>query len=168
MTRRIALALLFFLATTAFAQTPEQFLGYKLGDRFTPWYRIVDYFNALAKSSNLITVQQFGETYEHRPLILAVITSPKNRANLEAIRANVVSLANGSVSADRAVDVARTNPAVAWLAFNVHGNEASSSEAAMAVSSMLVNDPASASMLDNLVVVIDPMLNPDGRERYIQ
>ena len=169
MTRRIAIAL-FLLATAAFAQapTPEQFLGYKLGDRFTPWPRIVDYFNTLAKSSNLITVQQFGETYEHRPLILAVITSPKNRANLETIRANVVSLATGAVSADRAGDIAKTNPAVAWLAFNVHGNEASSSEAAMAVASALVNDPASAQMLDNLVVVIDPMLNPDGRERYIQ
>src|ERR1043165_4865032 len=169
MTRRIAIAL-FLLATAAFAQapTPEQFLGYKLGDRFTPWPRIVDYFNTLAKSSNLITVQQFGETYEHRPLILAVITSPKNRANLETIRANVVSLATGAVSADRAGDIAKTPPAVAWLAFNVHGNEASSSEAAMAVASALVNDPASAQMLDNLVVVIDPMLNPDGRERYIQ
>jgi hypothetical protein len=169
MTRRIAILLL-LLATAAFAQspTPEQFLGYKLGERFTPWPRIVDYFNALAKSSNLITVQQFGETYEHRPLILAIVTSPKNRAQLDAIRANVVALANGAVSADRAADIAKTSPAVAWLAFGVHGNESSSAEAAMAVASTLVNDPASAAMLDNLVVVIDPLLNPDGRERYVQ
>lgn len=169
MTRRIA-ALLFLVTAAAFAQspTPEQFLGYKLGDRFTQWPRIVEYFDALAKSSNLITVQQFGETYEHRPLILAVITSPKNRAQLDAVRANVVSLANGSVSADRAAEIAKNNPAVAWLAFGVHGNESSSAEAAMAVASTLVNDPASAAMLDNLVVVIDPLLNPDGRERYIQ
>src|SRR5437763_8065162 len=169
MTRRIIVFLL-LLATAAFAQspTPEQFLGYKLGDRFTQWPRIVEYFDALAKSSSLITVQQFGETYEHRPLILAVITSPKNRAQLEAVRANVVSLANGSVSAERAAEIAKSNPAVAWLAFGVHGNESSSAEAAMAVASTLVNDPASASMLDTLVVVIDPLLNPDGRERYIQ
>ncbi len=167
MTRRIILALL-LLATTAVAQTPEQFLGYKLGDRFTPWPRIVDYFNTLAKNSSLITVQQFGETYEHRPLILAVITSPKNRANLEQSRTNVVSLANGTVSAERAREIAASSPAVAWLAFGVHGNESSSAEAAMAVASTLVNDPASAPMLDNLVVVIDPLLNPDGRERYIQ
>src|SRR5918912_4381033 len=119
MTRRITTLFLFFLATTAFAQaqTPEQFLGYKLGDRFTPWPRIVDYFNALAKSSNLITVQQFGETYEHRPLILAVITSLKNRAQLEQIRTNVVSLANASVSGERAGDIAKNNPAIAWLGF---------------------------------------------------
>lgn len=169
MTRRIAILLL-LLATTAFAQapSPEQFLGYKLGDRFTPWPRIVEYFNALAKSSNLVTVQQFGETYEHRPLILAVITSPKNRAQLETIRTNVVSLANGAVSADRAADIAKSTPAVAWLAFGVHGNESSSAEAAMAVAGTLVNDPSYAPLLDNLVVVIDPLLNPDGRERYIE
>ncbi|HEV2721289.1 MAG TPA: M14 family zinc carboxypeptidase, partial [Thermoanaerobaculia bacterium] len=155
-------------ATAAVAQTPEQFLGYKLGDRFTPWPRIVDYFNTLAKSSNLITVQQFGETYEHRPLILAVITSPKNRAQLEQIRTNVVSLANGAVGAERASEIAKNTPAIAWLAFGVHGNESSSAEAAMAVANTLVNDPSSAPMLDNLVVVIDPLLNPDGRERYIQ
>jgi hypothetical protein len=169
MRRLLVLALLLF-ATAAQAQspTPEQFLGYKLGDRFTPWPRIVEYFNALAKSSNLITVQQFGETYEHRPLILAVITSPKNRAQLEQIRTGVVSLANASVSGDRAAAIAKETPAVAWLAFGVHGNESSSAEAAMQVASTLVSDPASAPLLDNLVVVIDPLQNPDGRERYVQ
>src|ERR1044071_9978241 len=129
MTRRIILALL-FITTTAFAQPPEQFLGYHAGERFTPCPRIVDYFNTLAKSSNLITVEQFGETYEHRPLLLAIVTSPANRAKLDQIPANVVSLANGTVSADRAGDVAKNTPAIAWLAFGIHGNESSSAEAA--------------------------------------
>jgi len=159
-------------AASAFAQqappTPDEFLGYKLGERFTPWNRIIDYFHELAAHSNLITVEQFGETYEHRPLILAVITSPKNRANLDAIRTNVKSLANGAVSSDRAAELARTTPAVAWLAYGVHGNESSSAEAAMETASTLVRDPQSASILDNLVVVIDPLQNPDGRERYVQ
>src|SRR3989440_5844112 len=133
MTRRITLALL-LLATTAFAQaqTPEQFLGYKLGDRFTPWPRIVEYFNALAKSSNLITVQQFGETYEHRPLVLAVITSAKNRASLDTLRQNVVSLADPTITTPaRAAEVARSTPAIVWLAYGVHGNESSSAAASM-------------------------------------
>src|SRR5229473_1974650 len=85
MTKRLAT----FLAVAAFAvaahaqvPTPDEYLGYKLGDRFTPYSRILDYFNELAKRSPLITVQQFGETYEHRPLVLAVITSAKNRAQL--------------------------------------------------------------------------------------
>src|SRR5579872_3126782 len=151
MIRRL-IVIIALIAAPLFAQTvptPEQFLGYKLGDRFTPYSRIVDYFNALAAKSSLITIHQFGETYEHRPLILAEIASPKNR--------NV-----------NPIDFSRSGPAVVWLAYGVHGNETSSSEAAMEVASTLLNDPASAKILENLVVVIDPLQNPDGRERYVQ
>lgn len=166
MFRRLALIALLLLSTSAFAQvpSPDEFLGYPLGERFTPWNRIVDYFNELAKRSNLITVQQFGETYEHRPLILATITSAKNRAALDSIRQNVVSLADRNTTAARATEIARSTPAVVWLAFGVHGNESSSAEAAMAVANTLLREPA---VLDNTIVIIDPLQNPDGRERYI-
>jgi hypothetical protein len=174
MLRRIVLAVaLLALTTTAFAQTaiptPDEFLGYKLGDRFTPYDRILDYFDELAKHSNLITVEKFGETYEGRPLVLATITSAKNRAALDQIRRNVVSLGDPSATnATRAAEVAKSTPAVAWLAFGVHGNESSSAEAAMLVASTLLRDPESAKLLDDLVVLIDPLENPDGRERYVQ
>ncbi|MGZ7080033.1 MAG: M14 family zinc carboxypeptidase, partial [Thermoanaerobaculia bacterium] len=117
---------------------------------------------------SLITMQQFGQTYEGRPLILLTITSPKNRAALDTIRQNVASLANASVDASRAAEIARTTPAIVWLGFGVHGNESSSAEAAMRVASTLLRDPESAKILENCVVLIDPLLNPDGRERYIQ
>src|SRR3954452_7167093 len=99
MRRSLAIALfIVLLAPALFAQqaipTPSEFLGYPLGERFTPYTRIVDYFDELAKRSNLITVQRFGETYEHRPLILATITSAKNRAAIDQIRQNVASLAD--------------------------------------------------------------------------
>src|SRR5712691_13359854 len=84
----------FAVAANAQVPTPDEFLGYKLGDRFTPYARILDYFNELARKSPLITIHQFGETYEHRPLVLAVITSPKNRAALDLLRQNVVALAD--------------------------------------------------------------------------
>jgi hypothetical protein len=172
MTRRIAVGVLaLFLAAAAHAQvpTPDEFLGYKLGERFTPYSRILDYFDELAKRSNLITVQRFGETYEHRPLVLAVITSAKNRATLDSIRANVASLTDpAATTPDRAATIAKSTPAVVWLAYNIHGNESSSSEASMLVASNLLRDPASAPLLDNLVILIDPLQNPDGRERYVQ
>src|SRR3984893_13321050 len=117
MIRRLAAFLLVgALAVAAQAQvpTPDEFLGYKLGDRFTPYSRILDYFNELAKRSNLITVQQFGETYEHRPLVLAVITAAKNRAALETVRQNVVALADpNSTTPARAAEIARSPPAIA-------------------------------------------------------
>jgi len=148
--------------------TPDEFLGYTLGNRFTPHARILDYFHLLTTRSNLITMQQFGETYEHRPLILAVITSPKNRAALDSIRANVAALTDPNATTQaRANEIAKSTPAIAWLAFGVHGNESSSAEVSMEVAHTLLTDPGSAPLLDNLVVLIDPLLNPDGRERYI-
>lgn len=172
--RRLSLYLFVLLfAAASQAQnaipTPDEFLGYPLGERFTPHARILDYFQLLTTRSNLITMQQFGETYEHRPLMLAVITSPKNRAALESIRANVAALTDPNATTQaRANEIAHTTPAIAWLAFGVHGNESSSAEASMNVASTLLGDPQSAPLLENLVVIIDPLLNPDGRERYVQ
>src|SRR5213075_3583770 len=114
MTKRISVALLVFLFGASFAlaqtaaPTPEEFLGYKLGDRFTPYDRILDYFNELAKKSNLITVEKFGETYEGRPLVLATITSQKNRVALDQIKRDVASLANADADPSRASAIAKS------------------------------------------------------------
>lgn len=145
--------------------TPEQFLGYGMGERFTPHRRILDYFEELARRSSLISLERIGESYEHRPLMTATITSPKNRAALEEIRRRVVALANGEGDA---AAVAKDTPAVVWLAFGVHGNESSSAEAAMFTASALLRDPQLTALLDDVVVIIDPLENPDGRERYTE
>lgn len=163
----VSLCLVAFAATAQPqpVPTPEEFLGYGMGERFTPHQRILDYFGELAKRSSLLTVQKIGESYEGRPLTLATITSPENHALLEAIRRDSLALASGS--ADVAA-IAKSRPAVVWLAFGVHGNESSSAEAAMFVASALLRDPQFTALLDGLVVIIDPLENPDGRERYIE
>ncbi len=172
MRKALPVVLLFIAAALAAQQlppAPDEFLGYELGERFTTHDRILDYFNELARRSDLITVQPFGETYERRPLVLAVITSAKNRSALDAIRRNVTSLAQAdTLDAAKASQIASSTPAIVWLAFGVHGNESSSSEAAMAVASTLVRDAEARKLLDDLVVIIDPLQNPDGRERYVQ
>jgi hypothetical protein len=171
MIRRSLIALVLIAAASAAAAqvpTPDEYLGYPLGERFTTWDRILGYFEELPKRSDLITVQRFGQTYEGRPLAMAVITSPKNRAALEDIRRNVAALANGEADAARTADIAKSTPAVVWLGFGIHGNESNSAEAAMRVASTLLRDPESQQILDNLVVLIDPLQNPDGRERYVQ
>src|SRR5262245_57607664 len=168
--RRLAVLVLALLPLSIYAQpTPDEFLGYKLGERITPYDRILAYFDELAMQSTLITVQRFGETYEHRPLVAAVITSAKNREAMSTIRTNVAALTDpGVTSPERAAEIAKSTPAIVWLGFGVHGNESSSAEASMIVASDLLRDPASAALLDNLVVLIDPLQNPDGRERYVQ
>ncbi|MDQ3280756.1 MAG: zinc carboxypeptidase, partial [Acidobacteriota bacterium] len=169
MFRRSVFGLAFLvLALSSAAQTalpsPQEFLGYTIGARFTPHHRILDYFNELDRRSDLMTMRQIGETYEHRPLVLATITSAKNHAQLDAIRRNAATLANGEGEVDTAV---RDMPAIVWLGFGIHGNESSSAEAAMMVAHTLLNDPEARRMLDDVVVIIDPLENPDGRERYI-
>jgi hypothetical protein len=168
--RKVLLILLFAVSASAQISTPDAFLGYKLGERYTTYDRILDYFTDLTKRSDLITLQKFGETYEGRPLMLATITSPKNRASLEVIRKDVVSLSANADTIDtaRAHEIAARTPAVVWLAFGVHGNESSSSEAAMQVANTLLTDAQYTALLDNVVVLIDPLQNPDGRERYVQ
>ena len=165
--RRFVLSVVFVLfAFSAAAQqipSPEEFLGYRIGERFTPHHRIVEYFQELARRSPLVTIEQIGETYERRPLILATITSAKNRAALDTVRRNVTALARGEGDAE----LAKSTPAVVWLAFGIHGNESSSAESSMMVASALLRDTELTKLLDDVVVIIDPLENPDGRERYI-
>lgn len=155
------------LSSLAQVQSPEQFLRYKLGDRYTPHYRIVDYFRHVSQAApNMVKLEQYGETYEGRPLYLAYISSPENIAKLESIRMNNLRLANATK--DRAAPI-EDGTVIVWLSYNVHGNEPSSSEAAIKTLHALT-DPANArtkEWLKNTVVIIDPCLNPDGRDRYV-
>jgi hypothetical protein len=145
-------------------QTPSEFLGYKLGDQFTPHYRIVDYFKYIAQVSKNIKLQQYGTTNEGRPLLAAFISSNENINQLEYIRHNNLRL-TGIESGNADLNA----PVIVWLSYNVHGNEPSSSEAAMLTLYDLVNpdNTQTKAWLKNTVVVIDPCLNPDGRERFV-
>jgi len=147
-------------------KSPDQFLGYSLGDKYTPHYKIVNYFQqAAAAMPAMMKLEQYGATNEGRPLLLAFVTSEENLARLEEIRKNNLRLSGllndkpGNVNA----------PSIVWLSYNVHGNETSSSEVAMKMLYELLN-PANTqtkTWLKNTVVIIDPCLNPDGRDRYV-
>ena len=161
----LSFALLFALCSFAQnkIQSPDEFLGYELGDRFTRHHRVVEYFNYVDELSPTVRVTQYGETNEHRPLIYAIIASPENFANLDKIREDNLKRAgamDGSPSANKV--------AIVWLSYNVHGNEASSIEASMKTLYELVN-PANTKTkewLKNTVIIMDPCINPDGRDRY--
>ena len=107
-------------------QSPAEFLGYKLGDQFTQHERIVAYFRYIAQTSKNVKLTQYGTTSEGRPLLTAFIASDENIGKLEEIRQNnlrLTGLENGAGSTN--------TPAIVWLSYNIHGNEPSSSEAAM-------------------------------------
>ncbi|HEY0039424.1 MAG TPA: M14 family metallopeptidase [Flavisolibacter sp.] len=144
--------------------SPEQFLGYKIGTRFTPHHRIVEYFKTIATAApSAVKLQQYGITNEGRPLMVAYLSSAQNISNLESIRSKNLELTTSPGKANGA------NTPIVWLSYNVHGNETSSSEAAMLTLYALV-DPANTqtkAWLQNTLVIMDPCLNPDGRDRYV-
>ncbi len=148
---------------------PDAVLGYTLGTRFTHWDRIVDYLQKVAAASPRVKMWEYGRTYEGRPLMLAAISSPENIRRLDEIQQAHQQLADtvGLSESERGRLVKET-PLVVWLAYGIHGNESSSAEAAIAVAYLLAaGEGEFARLLDNMVVLIDPLENPDGRERYV-
>ena len=162
------LLIFLFLSAKAQLKSPEEFLGYKIGSHYTVHSKIVNYFNHVAANAPaMMKLQQYGETNEGRPLLLAFISSADNIKNLEQIRLNNLRLAN--LGKDKMAAVEENVPAIVWLSYNVHGNEPASSEAALLALYALV-DPSNMKTkewLKNTVVIIDPCINPDGRDRYV-
>lgn len=163
------LPFLFLLSglSIAGAQTksPDEFLGYALGSKFTSHDKVIDYFKYISGKEKNIKVVSYGKTYEGRELLIAVISSKENMDDLEQIRKYNVSLSKAEAS----TAPKGKQPAILWLSYNVHGNEASSTETAMktifALAEAKTNDIKD--WLKNTVIIIDPCLNPDGRERYV-
>ena len=168
MKKIISSLFLLVLACPIFAQnpTPESFLGYPLGSRFSFHHRITDYVKTLAeKNPDRVKLIPYGSTYEGRPLLVAVVASFENLARIETIRTDnlkSIGMMPGSPSG--------MGPAIAWLSYNVHGNEAVSSESVMKVMYELLNtaNATTQEILKNTVVILDPCINPDGRDRYAQ
>lgn len=150
------------------APAPGKFLGYPVGARFTPQTRVVDYLRTLANAApDRALWETYGETYEGRVLGTLTLASPANRARLEAIRADMNRLADPTATDEaEARRLAATLPVVVWLSYNVHGNEASPSEAAMVTAWELLTGRAAGALLDSAIVIIDPCINPDGHDRY--
>ncbi|WP_029038604.1 M14 metallopeptidase family protein [Salinimicrobium xinjiangense] len=146
---------------TAAQQSPEEFLGYQPGSSFTPHHKVIAYFQHVAENSALVEFHTYGETYEGRPLTYAIISTEENLRNLEQIR--TAHLQNAGIA--EGSPASSPKKAVVWLSYNVHGNETSSTEAAMQTIYELVTQKQE--WLKDLVVIMDPLVNPDGRERYV-
>ena len=154
--------LTFFMLGTTFSQSlqsPSEFLGYEIGTRFTRHHQVIDYFKYVSNTVATMKLEKYGETNEHRPLYVSYISSRENIANLETIRKE--NLSQTGIIKGSTVNT----KAIVWLSYNVHGNEASSTEAAMLTLYELIRNKKE--WLENTVVIIDPCINPDGRDRYV-
>jgi hypothetical protein len=150
--------------------TPASVLGYELGERFTPHHLIVRYAEAVAASSPRVLVETVGRTHEGREVLLATVTSEANQARLSAIRAAAARLADPrGASRPELERLVASTPTIVWLGYTVHGNEASGVEAALATLYELAASRSAETrmILDSVVVLIDPVQNPDGHERHV-
>jgi hypothetical protein len=180
-TMRTVLALLIAIASTAAAQhsynpqgafdpavpTPQSVLGYEVGLRFTQHHMIVRYAERVAAASKRIRVDTVARTFEGRESLLIIATSEANHARMAQILADAGRV--GTAASDAAASAARM-PSIAWLGYTVHGGEASGTEASLALLYQLAagRDSATRMILDSVVVLIDPVQNPDGHERHVQ
>ena len=127
---------------------------YHSGEQFSDHHEVRDFFEQLQKMyPDNIKLQTYGYTEEGRPLFVAYMSSTKNLQQLETVRTNHLK---GNEN---------DNTAIAWFSYNVHGNESCGTEAAMETAFRLLND--NAKLLETTVVILDPCLNPDGRDRYV-
>jgi len=150
----------------------ESVLGYAPGARIT-WHKdVVRYFAALQSSQpGRVSLHHYATSWEGRELFYVVITSAENMARIDDIKRGMQSLRNaGNTSRTEADAIIQSGPAVTWLAYGIHGDEISSTEAAMLTAYHLLasqGDSRVGDILGNTIVVIDPVQNPDGRDRFI-
>lgn len=146
--------------------SPEAFLGYPIGEQHTRHDQIVSYLEKLAELSPRATIEQYGQTHERRKLVMLTISSDQNIKNLSTIKKEHLAFVDASKNPTNYKDV----PVFIQLGYNVHGNEPSSSEAAMLTAYTLVasQHPEIRKYREGSVVFLDPTINPDGRDRHTQ
>ena len=147
--------------------TPQAVIGHEIGTRHTRPDQVVAYFEAVAAASDRVTLASHGRTHGHRRLIHAFVTSPGNHSRLEDIRQANVQLVEAPASVSDA-DL-ESMPAVAYMGYSIHGDEASGTEAAMLFLYHMAAGQGGdiQAALDNTVLIVDPMMNPDGRDRFV-
>jgi hypothetical protein len=149
----------------------QKVLGYEPGERITTHAGIVRYLESLAAASGRLKLFQYGESWEGRKLVYAVVGSESSVRRMDQIRAAMQKLADPrktpEAEARRLMDGL---PAVIWLGYGVHGNEISSPDSALLTAYHLLaarNDPLVEQVLAHALILIDPTQNPDGRDRFI-
>ncbi len=165
---------LFVLATSsvpAAAQIPSfaDVTGHRFGERVTVHYEMVKYLRTLDELSDRVRVIEQGETWEERVLLVAIVTAPENHARLEEIRQAAHRLGDPRITTpDEASRIMEDQPVIVWYGGSIHGFELSGAEGLLKLLEHLTmrNDAATMEVLENAVVLIDPILNPDGRDAF--
>ncbi|MDZ4773685.1 MAG: M14 family metallopeptidase [Planctomycetota bacterium] len=162
----------FFPGTTYDAKVPhpDTLLRQPLGTFTAHHAEIMSAMRAMAAKSDRMRVVPIGRSHEGRELLSVVIASSDNMKRIDAIRADIARLADPRGANDADVErIVKESPAIAWLGYSIHGDEMSGADASLAVAYYFAAGTSAdvTDILKNVVVVIDPVQNPDGRERVL-
>ena len=144
--------------------TPQSVLGYEVGEWHVSHDKLVGYMHQLAAASERIHIESRGTTFEGRPIVLLTITSPENHQKIDQIQSDHMALTErGSTSIE-----IKDQPLIVYQGFSIHGNEPSGSNAGLLAAYHLAASEAAETidMLESLVILFDPSLNPDGLQRF--
>ena len=148
---------------------PNEFLDFDYATRVATPEQITSALKSWANQSDRLKVIEYARSHENRPLHAVFISSPKNLKNLNSIKDKISQLSDARITNDRkAKTLINELPAVAWMAYSIHGNETSGADAALGVIYHLIasKDNDILELLDDMVIIVDPVMNPDGRARF--
>ena len=145
---------------------PEDVIGHKIGDRHTRTSQVVNYFESIANLSDRVVLDDHARSHEGRRLIHVIVTHPDNHNNLENLRLDNIKISE--MPNQMKNNNLNKMPIVAYLGFSIHGDEASGTEAAVLLLHHLAAGQGDEidQILRNTILIIDPMFNPDGRDRF--
>ena len=146
--------------------TPESVIGHQVGELHVSHDKLSHYIQEVSKNSDRVKLVNRGKTYENRTSWLMIITSESNHSRLEEIRKNHLELSN---SKNKNIDVTNM-PIVVYQGFSVHGDEPSGTNASLPLIYHLLasNSEETKELLNDVVILLDPSLNPDGLQRFSQ
>ena len=148
---------------------PNAFLDFDYGTRVATPEQITSALNRWKNQSDKLKVVEYARSHEKRPLHAVFISSSENLKNLDSIKDKITQLSDARITNDRqARSLIDELPAVAWMAYSIHGNETSGADAALGVIYHLIasEDKDILDLLDDMIIIVDPLMNPDGRARF--
>jgi hypothetical protein len=148
---------------------PDTILGFEIGQRVATPALITKAIETWKGQSDRLKVVEYAKSHEGRPLFAIFISTPETLAKLDDIQSDLTALSDPRKTSDAEANaIIERLPAMAWMAYSIHGNETSGADAALAAIYHFAADQsqATAELLDDMVIVIDPMMNPDGRARF--
>ncbi|WP_353778338.1 M14 family zinc carboxypeptidase [Winogradskyella sp. 3972H.M.0a.05] len=141
--------------------TPQSVIGHDVGEWHITHDKLVQYMYAVANASDRVTIEDRGETFEDRLLLLLTITAPANHQKLQTIK-------SAHIDATESDGLDTNRPIVVYQGFSIHGNESSGTNAALVLLYHLAAAEGNDinNLLNNTVILLDPCMNPDGLQRF--